>query len=135
MDLHFNSAVVFVPERHLVLFSVLCDGRHVRCALGNAVLALLEGRPVESEDEQAAAFERCRGRTVAIVRRVLEQGRGAGAGCISRPRIWQRARMWRRWLVARAEGQRLAPAVGARQLRAWTRGGALSPCGLAPGAL
>jgi hypothetical protein len=80
MNLHIPSPPVFVPERSLTLFSVLADGRRVRCAVGNPVLAILGGLRVDSEDEQIGAWGRCREQILALAGRLLEQGRGDGGG-------------------------------------------------------
>jgi len=79
MDSHL-AAVVFLPEYRLLTLSGFVDGRPLRVAVGNSVLALLTGRPVESESDQVEAFERGRSRLVAIVAELLEQGRGGGGG-------------------------------------------------------
>jgi hypothetical protein len=67
-----------------VTFPCVAGGKLVRCAIENAALALLWGRVVHTEAEQAEAFADCRGRIEDLVRRLLSEGRGAGGGlCVA----------------------------------------------------
>jgi hypothetical protein len=77
MELHFPFAPVFIPERQLLTVDFLHDGRRNRVALGNDVLTVLSGQPVRSEADQQGAFDHCRQQVEALVRQLLEQGRGA----------------------------------------------------------
>jgi hypothetical protein len=83
MELQFLPLVVLMPERSSLTVDLQADG--VRVLVGNAVLQLLDGRPVASEADQEGAFERCRPQALALVGRLLAEGRGLAGGLALTP--------------------------------------------------
>jgi hypothetical protein len=81
MLVHFLAAVPYcLPDRRLVTFPCVAGGMLVRCGIENSTLALLWGRAVHTEAEQAEGFAACRRLIEDLVRLLLEAGRGAEGG-------------------------------------------------------
>ena len=93
MKVHFLAAVPFtIPDRSMVTFPCVADGRLIRCSIGGAALAELHGRPVRTEAELAEAFAARRGRVEALVSRLLSEGREGGLCVTSEDAAQQVAR-------------------------------------------